>query len=809
MAEAPRFPLTGMRVVDLSTEIAGPYATKLLADAGADVIKVEAPDGDPLRRWSASHTAIPAGADGALFQFLNASKRGIVADLGSADGHALVVDLAARADVLVDSFGPGGLASRGLGYDALRARNHGLSVVSISPFGQTGPWAYRPATEWTLQAAVGSTAYRGLPARGPVAVGGRLGEWVTGIHAALGALFAWISARSGGVGQFVDLSMFEAMIWYFTIYGDLSAQLRGGDLPQYVEVPAIEPAKDGWVGFNTVTGQQWADFCALIGRPDLTEDEGFFNQTIRSERLAFLQPAIHAWTRAHTVAEIVELATALRVPAIPVGNGQTVLTMEHFVARGVFVENPAGFRQPRVPYRLEKNPPRPFARAPRLDEHAAAIRAEIGTTPVRPRRTLRTPKLPLAALRVVDLTAFWAGPCATVILAAMGADVVKVESIQRPDGMRFASGNLGERYWERGAVFLGANVGKRGVTLRLDRPEGLALFKRLLENADVVAENFSARVMDHFGLGWETVREINPRLIMLRMPAYGLDGPWRDRPGFAGTVEEVSGLSWMTGYEDLPLLTRTCDPTGGMHAVVALLVALEHRRATGEGQLVEVPLVEPGLNVAAEQVIEYSAYGQLLSCTGNRGPYAAPQGVYPCMGSQEYVALAVVTDEHWRALCAVLGTAEWARDARLSDAAGRRACHDEIDGGLRAWLATQRRDGALERMLAAGIPAAAAINPHALMPNPQLEHRRFFQVLDHPYVGSRRYPGLPMRFSALGPDWYGSAAPTLGQHNDEILGGELGLSAAELARLRQDEIIGDRPSFETKAAAVDAQAGRR
>ena len=842
MTEAKCYPLAGLRVVDLSTEIAGPYATKLLVDAGAEVIKVESPEGDPLRRWTASHTAIPAGADGALFQYLNASKHGVVADLSRAADRELVSDLAARADVVVESAGPGVLQRLGLGYDTLRARNAALSLVSISPWGQTGPWANRPATEWTLQAAVGSTAYRGLPARGPVGAGGRLGEWATGIYAALGAMFAWLCARRSGTGQHVDVSMFEAIICCLTIYHDLDAQLVPGPLPQMLEIPSVEPAKDGWVGFCTYTAQQWKDFCVLMGRPDFAADERLFSPAARMQHIDILQPAIHAWTRQHTVDELIASASRMRIPAVPIGNGQTVLAMDHFAARGVFVDNPAGFRQPRVPYRLERCASPPVGRAPRLDEHAAELRAEIARTAPRvpvgspsneaeaPFDELRvsgrnhlksergsahaelveawggvvqraagsdTPTTPLAGLRVVDLTGFWAGPSATALLADMGADVIKVESVQRPDGMRLASGNRGAQYWEQGFVFLGANVGKRDVTLRLDCAEGVSLLKRLLKTADVLAESFSARVMEQFGLSWEVVRTINPRLIMLRMPAFGLDGPWRDRPGFAPTVEQVTGLSWMTGYEDLPLIVRgVCDPVGGMHAVFALLLALEHRHTKGEGQLVEVPLVEPGLNIAAEQVIEYTAYGQLLSRQGNRGPYAAPQGVYPCAQPNEYLALAVATDEQWLRLCTVIGRTDWAQDPELSSAAGRRVAHDAIDAGLRAWLARRRRDEAVEQLVGAGIPAHAAINAHELMPNPQLEHRRFFQVLEHPYVGRKRFQGLPMRFSALGPDWHRSPPPTLGQHNAEVLGGELGLSADELARLRRDGIIGERPAFQ-------------
>jgi crotonobetainyl-CoA:carnitine CoA-transferase CaiB-like acyl-CoA transferase len=790
------WPLRGLRVIDLSTEIAGPYSTKMLADAGADVVKVETREGDPLRRWTASGAKIPTGQDGALFQYLNASKRSLVTDLESRAGREVVLDLSATSDLVVESCGAGEMSRLGLPFEALQARNPFLSLLSISPWGQTGPWAQRPATEWTLQAASGSTAGRGLPERGPVAFGGRIGEWIAGIYAALGAVCAWLSARSTGSGQHVDLSMFEAMVTAMPCFGDLHGQLLELPLVQRIELPGVEPAKDGWVGFCTNTGQQFKDLFTLVGRPDVGEDKRFSDFTFRMAHVNLIHEIVHAYTRQHTVDEIIEAATPWRIPSSPIGNGQNLPQMDHLVERGVFVQNPAGFLQPRIPYRLEKTPLRPLGPAPRLGEHTAEVLAE----PARARPSLspgeRKPALPLAGLRVIDLTAFWAGPIAMAFLADMGADVVKVESIQRPDGMRFATMVRNDPLWEWSPVFLGANTGKRDVTLKLDSEAGLALLKRLIASADILTESFSVRVMEHFGLTWEVVQSLNPHLIMLRMPAYGLDGPWRDRPGFAANVEQASGLAWITGYADQPLILNVCDVVGGMHAVFALLMALEHRRRTGEGQLVEATLLEPALNVAAEQVIEYSAYGELLMRSGNRGPYAAPQGVYACANRAELLALAVATDEQWGALCSLMGDPVWARDPAFATASGRRAAHDAVDDRLRAWLAELDRDEAVEKLVGAGVPAHALINGHYLMPNPQLEHRQFFQILEHPYTGKKRYPGLPLRFSALGPHLHRSPPPTLGQHNDEILGGELGLSGEELARLREKKVIGERPAFD-------------
>jgi crotonobetainyl-CoA:carnitine CoA-transferase CaiB-like acyl-CoA transferase len=797
MSTSSGWPLAGMRVIDLSVGIAGAYCTKMLVDAGADVIKVEPPGGDPLRRWTASGALIPDGEDGALFQHLNASKRSAVADIETAAGRALALDLAATADLIVESSGPGTLARLGLTLDVLQACNAAVSLVSISPWGSTGPWAGRPATEFTLQAATGSTAYRGLTDRVPVAAGGSIGEWIAGTFAALGALVAWLSARNTGKGQHVDLSMFEAMLLGMTIYHDLAGQWRKEPLRRAIEIPSIEPAKDSWVGFCTITGQQWKDFCLLIGHPEVGEDPRYLDGAQRMADLAFMQRIIHGWTRQHTVDEITERATQLRIPVAPIGNGENLPRIDHFVARRVFVNGPGGFLRPRPPYQLGETQLRPFGRAPKLGEHTDEVMEELSRkSSLLGKEGSGGPALPLAGLRVIELTSFWAGPLTASHLADLGADVVKVESIQRPDGMRFAGALPVERMWEWSPVFAGANVGKRDITLNLTTVEGMGLLKRLLASADVVIDNFSARVLENFGLTWEQVHALNARIIMMRMPAFGLDGPWRDRTGFAMTVEQVSGMAWITGYEDMPLVVRgACDPLAALHAVFALLMALEHRRRTGAGQLVEVPLVETALNVAAEQVIEYSAYGQVLRRAGNRGPCAAPQGVYGCADADEYVAVAVVTDAQWVALRGAMGDPDWARDPALATAAGRRAAHDTIDAHLERWLAPQGRDAAVEKLVGAGVPAHALINAHFVMPNPQLEARCFFQVMVHPVTGTTRYPGLPMAFSGLPRNLHSLPPPTLGQHNDEILGGELGLSPDEMQDLRQRKIIGERPAF--------------
>ncbi|MCA9504254.1 MAG: CoA transferase [Myxococcales bacterium] len=709
------------------------------------------------------------------------------------------------ADLVVESFGPGGLERSGLDFETLRARRPEVSLLSISPWGLEGPWAERPSTEFTLQAELGGPAYRGLPERGPVAAAGRVGEWAAGAFAAVAALAAWRGARTSGRGDHVDLSIFESMITCMTTYHDLFGQWFGVPLAQALELPSIEPAKDGWVGLCTYTGQQWKDLCALMGRPDVGDDARYLDGSARMREIETIQPIIHAWTRAHTIDEIVELANLMRIPVAPIGDGRNVLDFDHFRAREVFVDHPDGFKAPRIPYRVQGMATAPFRPAPRLGADTQAVEAELPTAHDATRAA--TPPTSIAApfegVRIVDLTAFWAGPVATFALASLGADVVKVESIQRPDGMRFSGALPGPTLWEWSPVFHGANAGKRGITLNLDAEEGKALLRRLLEDADVVIENFSVRVMENFGLGWDVLHAINPRLISVRMPAWGLDGPWRDRTGFAPNVEQASGLAWITGYADMPLILRgVCDPVGGMHTVFTLGLALEERERTGQGMLVEVPLVEPALNMAAEQVIEWTAYGVQLGRTVNRGPSASPQGIFkarPAKAETRYLledlSVAVATDAQWQALARVMGRDDWARDPGLAHEAGRRAREDEIEAAIAGWVAGRDCVEVVDALLAAGVPAASLVNGHMIHPNAQLTARGFFRELEHAVAGNARYPMLPFRFASRPAAWNAFAPPALGQHNDEVLGGELGLSEAERAGLREKKVIGEAPAF--------------
>jgi crotonobetainyl-CoA:carnitine CoA-transferase CaiB-like acyl-CoA transferase len=391
----------------------------------------------------------------------------------------------------------------------------------------------------------------------------------------------------------------------------------------------------------------------------------------------------------------------------------------------------------------------------------------------------------------------------------LGAEVIHVESTRRPDGTRLIAGIpvTVDQWWEKSPIFSALNTNKKGLTLDLQTSAGRDVLRRLIATVDVIVENFTPRVLDQIGLDFAAVQAIRPDAILLRMPGFGLDGPWRDNPAFAYVIEAASGVSWLTGYPDrTPYEPYSIgDPNAGIHAANALLIALEFRRSTGQGVMIEAAMIDAALNIAAEQVVEYSAYGELLQRAGNRGPVAAPQNLYRTAEVDEFgrldswVAIAVADDEQWAGLCEALGRPQWALDEKLSTAAGRRASHDLIDDHLSAWCEDRGGDDIVECLWEAGVPVGKVMQPHRQTEIPQLQFRGFFEDVGHPVNESVPHSTVPVRFSA-GPDrFHLNPAPLLGEHNHQVLA-ELGLNDDEIAELESEGVIGRAPGSARKTA---------
>ncbi len=515
-----------------------------------------------------------------------------------------------------------------------------------------------------------------------------------------------------------------------------------------VEVPSIEPALDGWVGFAMLSAQQWQDFTVMIDRPDLADDPGLAQQLGRWPRRHDVEEAVHAWTQKHTVDEIVELASAFRIPVAPVGTGATIPAMGHFREVGTYVDgSQPGVLWPRVPYRLALSdtdladrapggPPRP---APHL---GGGRTPRTGSTP--PPAAPGITALPLDDLKIADFTALWAGPLVTHILGTLGADVVKVESVQRPDAIRYTSsrGPDVDQWWEYSWLFHGVNAGKKSVTLDLTRPEGLALAGRLIETSDIVIENFSPRVFESFGFDEDHVRRLAPQTVLVRMPAFGLRGPWRERVGLAQTMEQLSGMANLTGYPDGPPTNPRgpCDAIAGMHAAFAALVAIIDRDRTGKGQLVESVMVNAALNVAAEQVIEFSTHGNELRRNGNRSLLGHPQGIFACAGDEQWLALAVEDASQWEALVDWLDHPDWAETMGANFPTDDAALHDELEQHLAAVFTACDLDDTVASLSKAGVPAEVVVLPGDIEENPAAQGPR---LLRGAAASRRRRTALP------------------------------------------------------------------
>ncbi len=430
----------------------------------------------------------------------------------------------------------------------------------------------------------------------------------------MGALTALrtLSANTSHVVE-VDVSVMESLLSTLPYPMLLAEKMRSLGLPPNTKagpMMGIVRAADGWLGINCLTGQHWLDVCAMLGLPEYGEHQ-IAIMLGGPERAEFYEKA-QPWLFERTVDEIVELSQALRIPATPVNDGATVLECPQYRDRGFFIDaggDDWSFRRPGAPFRLSKTPVLPVRAAPRLGQPAATGATERS-------RAGADRGMPFDDVKVLDLSTFWAGAYLTCYLGAFGADITKVESIQRPDGFRYsgAYAHEGDRWYERSGMWQATNLNKRDITLDLTSDEGRDLARRLVREADVVVENFSPRVVEQFGLDYESLVELNPDVIQVRMPGFGLQGPWRDYVGWALNFERTSGMAAVTGYPDGPpcVLQGPADPIVGVHAGVALLAALEHRRRTGEGQLIEIAQIEVAASVVAEPVIEYSMNGVVL-----------------------------------------------------------------------------------------------------------------------------------------------------------------------------------------------------
>jgi crotonobetainyl-CoA:carnitine CoA-transferase CaiB-like acyl-CoA transferase len=412
-------------------------------------------------------------------------------------------------------------------------------------------------------------------------------------------------------------------------------------------------------------------------------------------------------------------------------------------------------------------------------------------------------RLPLEGIRVLDLSQVWAGPACTSILASLGAYVIKVEGMSRLDISHIlltAENQFTLELWNRGPYYHSRNPGKRGITLDLLAPEGIELIRRLVPACDVLIEAFSPRVMANFGLTYEVLRELKPDLIMMSMAGYGQTGPYSDYGAYGMGLEPASGIASITGYRDGGP-TRTgvsfTDPIAGIAAAAAVLMALRHRQRTGQGQYIDMSQQETAIPFMGAALMEYQMTGRIPGPRGNRGPVAAPQGCYRCKGDDDWLVVSIGDDEEWASFCKAVGRPEWQEDERFATVLARHKNHDTLDALIEEWTRGQDHIEAFHLLQKAGVKAAPVLNGKELLLDPHLQERHHFDVLDHPADLGPRPVGrnLIAKFDRMDPK-PDRAAPSMGEHNAEVLQGLAGVSDEELADLEARQIIGTAPILE-------------
>ena len=781
--------LAGCVVADASQGVAGAWGSRLLADLGARVLKVEPPGGDSLRALGPFATDTPDLELGGLHLALNAGKESVVADLDSAEGRATLLSLVVGADIFIESGGPGALAGTGLDAATLLAAQPSLVYVSHSAFGQTGPYAQRVTTEIVDYAMGGYMYFGGDPDRHPLMVPGQQGQLHAGTQIATGALLAYWHSRRSGEGQHVDVSTFESLLnahsWlvsWWTHEGEVQSRLPTQMLP----------CADGQVYFFP---RPDPGLFPLIGRPDLLGDERFTTIAGFREAMPELIASIAEYAAGRTKEEIYHAAQEMRVPVTPVNTAADLAASSQLAARGWWrsVQHPTAgeLRVPGPPWNFSETPSRVASAAPLLGSSDG-----VSLPPRDAPTTSGAAGGPaLDGLRVLEITANWAGPLTGRQLGDMGADVIKIEVASRPAtrALHPAGGEQWMRPYNRSGYFNYFNRNKRDLVLDLSTEQGRELFLRMVEQSDVVLENNSARVFPNLGLDYETLRARNPRIIMCSMSGFGATGPEAQYLAYGSNVEASSGLVATNGYGDGELFgtgSFYADPITGSHGTAAILAALIARERTGEGQYIDMALQESGISFQVEALMDYQLHGRVAGPMNNRSARIAPQGAYRSVGTDGWLAIGIEADTQWQALCEVIGRPELA--SQHPDLAARFAAYDAIHEAIEGWSQTLDHNDATKLLQAAGVPAGPVLAAWEVVSDPHLYARGYFVDVVHPETGHHRWIGYPWKLSRT-PGQITRHAPLFGEHNDEVLSDLLGLTIEEISTLREQGVVADEP----------------
>ena len=816
--------LAGLRVVEYGDFISAAYASKLLGDLGADVVKVEPPDGDSCRRRGPFPSRSPDPEKSGLFLFLNANKRGVALDASTGAGQADLDALLRWADVFITNYPAALLERQGVDAATAMGSNEGLVYVSITNFGLRSPRADWKGGSLTQSAASGLAHRMGDPGKAPLAPPYEAGDYWVGTHGAIAALLGVRGREAIGQGQHVWLAGVEV----------LGTVMKGAPLGEFAYLGTnrnrtgvhadpfypwqIAPCRDGYFQIITMVDSQWEMFLDMVGRPELKTDERLQNRWLAPRWAEELDAYWHPWLQEHDKAALTKLFRERGLSFHPINTIDEVAESEQLACRNFWEKTShpkAGtFVSPGAPYRLSGSPWAIRRPAPLLGEHDDEVREEAAQAthlPSAGNQAKEGGSAPLTGLRVLDHGHVWAGPVLGMMLGDMGAEVIKVQAPARRSGIAMSGHGTYEDALraemalpdDHPIAYHSYDRGKLSITLDLASPEGKALYKGLAAVSDVVIENFSPGVLDRLGLGYAELRKVNPGIIVASLSAAGATpGPWRDSKTYGPSVSALYGIKSFLGYVDDPHPredTADVDPASASHALVAVLAALRYRDRTGAGQHVDVAQGEAALQRAAEPLMDYFFNGAVPVPHGNRYAGVAPHGIYRCRDSEDeeererdrWVAIEAWSDEEWAALrdlarpdCPDIA------EARFGTLENRLANEGDLDVVIERWTLGQAAEGVAERLQAVGVASYPVQGLMDLVNDPNYDAvRSELAAADERVAPDQIYLGIPWKLEKT-PGAVRGPGPAVGQHNGVVFGQVLGMTPEAVAELAATGVIG-------------------
>ncbi len=791
--------LTGIRIVELAESVAGEYCGKLLADFGAEVIKIERPDcGSPTRAMA----PIIGSGDGpersALFAYLNTNKRSVVLDVACATEVERLHQIIATADAVVDDHAPPWAEAVGVSANDIPRRHPAVVFCSITPYGGQAPPEFQNAKSINVFSSSGwgyHTPSHADPAKPPLKGPGRfLADYEAGLDAALCVAASLFWHLHSGRGEFIDVSQHavlasraDCVLGRF-ITGEVAPENTRADYDQQGPASFFECA-DGFVYLYMTSRNHWMGLKKLMGQPEWLDafDDDWLEFSVTPEKVTTFRDGFASWVAGLTKGAAAEDAQRLGVPLVPVKSAADLKNSPQYRHRGFFqdVTHPvlgtAAYAG--VPYLMSASPARISSAAPTLGQHTTEVAAGIDT----PRRAptvksaqLKPPKVlrggPLAGVRVVELTKVWAGPYAGKLLAFLGAEVIKVENSANPDEMRAYGGTD----INHAPYFLSINPEVLSVELDLKSAADMDRLRNLIAHSDIVINNLRPGAMERLGLGYQQLTSIKSDIISVSIKMWGNDGPLGYQTGYAPCFAALAGLASLVGYPGGPPLgtsMRYGDSTVGAAAALAAVVALLHRDLTGEGQFVDVSAVETLSSMIGDCLLEQDLTGKQVVPEGNRDPDMSPHNCYPCAGG-DWISIAVADDMQWRALCDVLGAPALPDDVRYAGMPKRLQHTDALDADLARLTSSHDAGQLAHRLRSAGVPSSKSATSLDVISDQLLWDRELYRFVSDHREGQRPIVAAPWRMS-VAPVRIERGAPDLGEHNDYVLHGILRAHATE------------------------------